>query len=30
MKRIAVGQIMQETNTLNPRASTRADFEAYP
>lgn len=29
MKRIAVGQILQETNTLNPVATTRADFEAY-
>ena len=29
MKRIAVGQVMQETNTLNPRPTTRADYEPY-
>jgi microcystin degradation protein MlrC len=27
--RIAVGQIWQETNTFNPLATTRADFEAF-
>ena len=29
MKRIAIGQILQETNTLNPVLTERADFEAY-
>ena len=29
MKRIAIGQILQETNTLNPVLTQRADFEAY-
>lgn len=29
MKRIAVGQLWQESNSLNPVASTRADFEAF-
>jgi microcystin degradation protein MlrC len=27
--RIAVGQLWQETNTLNPAPTTRADFEAF-
>lgn len=27
--RIAIGQLWQETNTLNPIATTRADFEAF-
>jgi len=27
--RIAIGQLWQETNTLNPLATTRADFEAF-
>ncbi|MFO1351280.1 MAG: M81 family metallopeptidase [Gammaproteobacteria bacterium] len=27
--RIAIGQLWQETNTLNPLPSTRADFEAF-
>src|ERR1700676_4162142 len=27
--RIAVGQLWQETNTFNPRPTTRADFEAF-
>src|SRR5438309_8912653 len=27
--RIAVGQLWQETNTLNPIPTTRADFEAF-
>ncbi|HVS34067.1 MAG TPA: M81 family metallopeptidase [Gemmataceae bacterium] len=27
--RIAVGQLWQETNTLNPTPTTRADFEAF-
>ncbi|MBM4002740.1 MAG: M81 family metallopeptidase [Planctomycetes bacterium] len=27
--RIAIGQIWQETNTFNPLATTRADFEAF-
>ena len=29
MKHIAIGQILQETNTLNPVLTQRADFEAY-
>lgn len=29
MKRIAVGQLLQETNTLNPLRTRRADFEVY-
>ena len=29
MKRIAVGQILQETNTLNPHETQGADFEVY-
>ena len=29
MKRIAVGQLLQETNTLNPLQTTRRDFEIY-
>lgn len=29
MKRIAVGQFLQETNTLNPVATELADFEAW-
>ena len=28
-RRIAIGQILQETNTLNPVLTQRADFEAY-
>ncbi len=27
--RIAVGQLWQETNTLNPLPTTRADFEQF-
>ena len=27
--RIAIGQLWQETNTLNPLSTTRADFEAF-
>src|SRR6516225_2795787 len=27
--RIAIGQLWQETNTLNPLPTTRADFEAF-
>src|SRR2546423_1268150 len=27
--RIAIGQLWQETNTFNPLATTRADFEAF-
>jgi microcystin degradation protein MlrC len=27
--RIAIGQLWQETNTLNPLATTRADFESF-
>ena len=27
--RIAIGQLWQETNTLNPAPTTRADFEAF-
>ena len=27
--RIAIGQVWQETNTFNPLATTRADFEAF-
>ena len=27
--RIALGQLWQETNTLNPLRTTRADFEAF-
>src|SRR5262245_9378071 len=27
--RIAVGQLWQETNTLNPLSTTRTDFEAF-
>src|SRR5687768_14013736 len=27
--RIAIGQLWQETNTLNPLATTRQDFEAF-
>lgn len=29
MLRIAIGQLWQETNTLNPQPTTRADFEAF-
>ena len=29
MKRIAIGQILQETNSLNPVLTQRSDFEAY-
>lgn len=29
MKRIAIGQILQETNTLNPRLTQRTDFDVY-
>ena len=29
MKRIAVGQILQETNTLNPKPTGRPEFELY-
>ena len=29
MKRIALGQILQETNTLNPLPTGRSDFEVY-
>lgn len=29
MKRIAVGQLLQETNTLNPLQTQRRDFEIY-
>ena len=29
MKRIAVGQILQESNSLNPLLTTREDFEAF-
>lgn len=29
MKRIAIGQIQQETNTFNPSLTTRADFENF-
>ena len=29
VKHIAIGQILQETNTLNPVLTQRADFEAY-
>ena len=27
--RIAIGQLWQETNTLNPRPTTRADFDQF-
>ena len=29
MKRIAVGQLLQETNTLNPLQTSRRHFEIY-
>ena len=29
VKQIAIGQLLQETNTLNPVQTTRRDFEAY-
>ncbi len=29
MKRIAVAQIQQESNTFNPRATEKADFAEY-